>query len=734
MKIPFAPLRRGVRTRHRLLAGLPLCLFLILSSESVPAQGPENVLLIVNVNSSESVTIGEYYRSRRNLPDENVCRLKTSVDSEISRDRFELEILEPLARHLTANALQDQILFLVTTDGIPLKIQGDSSPVGDLASVDSELTLLYRYLLYGDYSRYGRIENPYFLVEMKEGEFRPFLRKDFEIYLVTRLSAATEAGALALVDRGLSQALRGTFLFDLPSQQKSIEGEWLKEAARQLQSSGLSVQLEQSGRLLTGVSEASGYASFGGRDPALSQGVPQFRWHPGALALLFDHDSFQLGVPAPEAKISTSSENPSLAERIVEQGVTGLAGYVADPTVDGFLRPQVLFPAWISGHNLAESFYLATRYLGWRQVVIGDPLALGFGSRQENSRGQSTPHLQTGGIREFTERRKGYLIQKYTTGREAVEALLRAEQLAAVNQNEAALREVEVSLTQDPFIAESHFLKARLKEQEGNFELAFKHYQRALELGKTGTKAYLKLADLALNRLSAPEKAEPYARWLFAQNGFRNPSFAGLWATLLWKLGRQAEAEAIFFRLIQETENPPVWALKAFAEINLEKGELEIAEEFLEKALTGDFDSSPEFLAVSRSEVESLLQGIALQPDQPSVDPEREENSKAAPHAADNSDDSNGLLNRPARILSRVSPEYPVQAQQRGLEGRVVLKLLIDERGQLLKVDPVFGEKELVRAAVRAVEKWRFAPRLVNGRPQVSRLTVAIGFQIEKNR
>ena len=41
------------------------------------AQTAENVMVVVNEASPESVRIGEYYVAKRNIPPENVTRLKT---------------------------------------------------------------------------------------------------------------------------------------------------------------------------------------------------------------------------------------------------------------------------------------------------------------------------------------------------------------------------------------------------------------------------------------------------------------------------------------------------------------------------------------------------------------------------------------------------------------------------------------------------------------------------------
>ena len=68
----------------------------------------------------------------------------------------------------------------------------------------------------------------------------------------------------------------------------------------------------------------------------------------------------------------------SLTGDLIREGVTGVAGHVAEPFLDAAIRPDILFPAYVSGFNLAESFYLAMPYLSWQAVVIGDPLCAPF--------------------------------------------------------------------------------------------------------------------------------------------------------------------------------------------------------------------------------------------------------------------------------------------------------------------------------------------------------------------
>ena len=82
-------------------------------------------------------------------------------------------------------------------------------------------------------------------------------------------------------------------------------------------------------------------------------------------------------------------------------------------------------------------------------------------------------------------------------------------------------------------------------------------------------------------------------------------------------------------------------------------------------------------------------------------------------------------------FLRRVMPVYPAQARRLGQEGRVVLRLTIDARGNLLKVvvlqGPGFGFEE---AAVEAVKRSSFRPAMVNGQAVASSARLPIRFAL----
>ena len=78
-------------------------------------------------------------------------------------------------------------------------------------------------------------------------------------------------------------------------------------------------------------------------------------------------------------------------------------------------------------------------------------------------------------------------------------------------------------------------------------------------------------------------------------------------------------------------------------------------------------------------------------------------------------------------------PVYPERARQDGVEGRVVLLVLVgpDGRSQTVKVSRTSGHAVLDRAAVEAVRNWRFRPGTRGGVPVPATVAIPIRFKLE---
>lgn len=83
------------------------------------------------------------------------------------------------------------------------------------------------------------------------------------------------------------------------------------------------------------------------------------------------------------------------------------------------------------------------------------------------------------------------------------------------------------------------------------------------------------------------------------------------------------------------------------------------------------------------------------------------------------------------KFLHREMPIYPMMARRLGKEGRVVLKLTIDEKGNLLNVEVVENDRYGFReAAIEAVKKSTFLPATKNGRPVLSQALLSVRFML----
>jgi TonB family protein len=83
-----------------------------------------------------------------------------------------------------------------------------------------------------------------------------------------------------------------------------------------------------------------------------------------------------------------------------------------------------------------------------------------------------------------------------------------------------------------------------------------------------------------------------------------------------------------------------------------------------------------------------------------------------------------------SRLVHSVAPEYPEIARRAGVEGDVTLRVVIGKDGAVEDVAPISGEPVLTRAAMEAVERWRYSPEMVGGRPIGVVTTVTVAFRL----
>ena len=351
---------------------------LFFSLVSLQAQTGANILLIVNRSSPDSKSIGEYYAKRRAVPTRNHCFLEVSPDETISRVVFDAKIAGPVRDCLQIRGLSESILYLVTTLGVPLRIDGNGGRNGDYAAVDSELTLLYSQMKGANYALPGPLRNPFF-----QAVDATFEHTRFPIYLVTRLAAYDRAGVFRMIDQSLQASNRGKIVIDMLERDQTPGNSWLEAAAKSLPADR--VLLDRTPSVLEGIQDVIAYASWGSNDPSRgSRRFLKFRWLPGSIMTEYvstNARTFQrppadwvLGSSWTDTKQHFVGSPQSLTADYLQEGATGASGHVYEPYLTFTPRPDLLLPAYLKGRNLAESYYLSIPALSWQNVVIGDPL------------------------------------------------------------------------------------------------------------------------------------------------------------------------------------------------------------------------------------------------------------------------------------------------------------------------------------------------------------------------
>lgn len=315
--------------------------------------GTDRVLVVINQNSAASREIGSFYAQKRGLPAANVFKVHVPDSETISLADYHGKIRKPLLNHIRARKLTS-VDFIVTTKGVPLKDNRGYS-------IDSMLTMLEQ----GTTERRG---NPVY------GKFGGFDSQKYSMYLVTRLTGYTVADAKRLVTNALlSNGKRGTFLLDIDPYQDKRDGyrdvnQDIRAAALRLMALNIPYKLDGSDTFVGGQKNLMGYYSWGSNDSHFRKDAYlSNRFLPGAIG--------ETVVSTSGRTFKPTSGGQSLIADLVKNGITGVKGYVSEPYSVSMARAALLFDRYVGGYNLAESFYMASPFICWKDVVVGDPLA-----------------------------------------------------------------------------------------------------------------------------------------------------------------------------------------------------------------------------------------------------------------------------------------------------------------------------------------------------------------------
>ncbi len=376
-----------------------------------PRRSPDQVLLVVNENSSVSKAIGQDYALKRHVGNILAVQCQDSAlsvrNETITLAAYTQAIESPVRGFLAAHTNID---FIVLTKGIPIRITGAAMGSCDQNSREPESSRGHpsvdSYLSALDYTNVSGAVKIYLSGSGAIGcafsnrywnAAGPFSHSKFGGYLVTRLDGYTEGDAKALAARSLAAEqdisrflAQGKVLLDVEpifglgdkaTQPAPITGTnilaesaWsefnadMRHASEVLTSRGIPVELDLTTTFIGGRSNLLGYFSWGSNDQRAysTKAYLSLFFAPGALC---------------DTAVSTSARTflptrggQSLLVDLIAQGLTGGKGYTDEPLLQAVASPTIVFDRYTAGYTLAESFYAASHFVCWEDVVIGDPL------------------------------------------------------------------------------------------------------------------------------------------------------------------------------------------------------------------------------------------------------------------------------------------------------------------------------------------------------------------------
>jgi uncharacterized protein (TIGR03790 family) len=336
--------------------------------------GPQNVLVVVNDQSTASLDLGSYYRERRGIPERNVCHLSVNPNQpDISAAQAQSRILEPIRAHLREHGLDDQIRYIVLCGDFPTRVN------------DHESITAVLYYGFKDAPRInppavpcGAPENTRNLYHYAERSFQRIDSSGGLGCLAMWLSAYDPGQARALVDRAVAaDGARppGTFYLMKPPGDPNRNIRYLlfdnfKHAADGWPGFPKYEILNENSRV--GLTDILGYLD----------GLPNHSeafwtgnvYRAGAIA---DHFT-SYGGRLPEPPMGQAS----LLEWI-RAGATASYGTVSEPCAILSKFPDPMLYFWYArGFNLAESYWMSVAH-PYQGLFAGEPLAAPYATPPE---------------------------------------------------------------------------------------------------------------------------------------------------------------------------------------------------------------------------------------------------------------------------------------------------------------------------------------------------------------
>jgi len=239
------------------------------------------------------------------------------------------------------------------------------------ASVDSELSLLWWDQ--GEYPVAWRHPNPFHHAFRSSKKTRT---PELPVLMVSRLDAPTAELATKLVDRALEgeqSGLPGTVYLDAQGLPEKESPDTYTKYDLSLQHLHRFIREQSAYRSILENTKARFERPGQAPDVALYAGWYRLRHYEDAFT--FRPGAIGYHMASAEAVSLHRSGETGWCKNALEHGITATLGSVGEPYLDAFPEPLEFMALLMTGqYSLVEAYYLSSRWVSWRMVLIGDPL------------------------------------------------------------------------------------------------------------------------------------------------------------------------------------------------------------------------------------------------------------------------------------------------------------------------------------------------------------------------
>jgi uncharacterized protein (TIGR03790 family) len=394
---------------------------------------PAEVLVVMDMRVEDSLKLGEKYCQLHNIPLSNQIKLSIPLDVMVDGEQvtvirnqeviydnvttnlsdhswryFKKYIMEPIHQHLNTNSidgilLRDTIKYIVMFKGVPFKIAPNyeysysSSIKRTGVSVDALLAISiqddipnFDILSLFNTNFYAYLENPYYNIEINyEGDYR-FRQRYFKNYdnyrlsfLVSRIDGVDSAAVATLIDRSANPDRSGNnaFVIDYHDSLNYLGKQHARDNAFQAKNRLLSLDYnliyDSSQTKLYKINQkVIGYMSSG-KHAGMPPNTPYLMRDSGTVfapgAVVATVESYNAFLADSIGINKSRQDSMALVSEYLDAGFTGGAGTCYEPWTSTLICDSIFFPAYSAGYNLVEAAYMSMPYLGFRNVVYGDP-------------------------------------------------------------------------------------------------------------------------------------------------------------------------------------------------------------------------------------------------------------------------------------------------------------------------------------------------------------------------